>query len=886
MGVFVNAVDAKTGRTKWSNREVNRVNPVRLDHNDMQEAGLSPQGYFLFVDGKLQVPNGRSMPAGFDPHTGKLLHYVQGYRRGDSRVTASGKIMFVGEAGMVRTEDGREVGERWKAAGKEAPRSWSTPKLDLFEGPFFGYKFMPGCDFRSVFDRGIAYGMSKGFLHARDLNRAKTTLYEKTKGDHTYHPKKWDAPELWKRCWIAEGTDASTRCMIKAGSRLYIHVGQNIIVIDVAVEQGAQPEVVDKFKLDGTPASMIAADGKLFISLTDGRMLCWGKAPPSVMKHPRRHEPPATRKDSASERAARILKQPQVNAGYGLVLGVNDESLVEALLDQSALRVIAVDEDRSKVNALRQRLTDARLYGTRAEVYIGDPVTFHFPHYLADLIVRESVTGSEPLSHDDLTHLYSVLHPYGGVLWLGGKAKDRHHQEQQVAAAQLASAEVSRESEALLIRKVGPLPGSADWTHEGCDAGRTYCSRDDLVRAPLGILWYGDGPDHGFYKRKDYGRGVKPQVAGGRVFVFDDVRQLIGAVDAYTGRLLWTFTTGTDHVRFASRTDGVYVGRDQQCDLLDPATGKIQNTYPCRLQQQKGRTWGVVDIRVTDDLILVAFGYDLPEGHSHPTIELGLWDCDALVALDKKTGKQLWEKYPAQRFNIHAIAAGGGMVFVTDSIAPPKAARLDHRGTPGKTAPSITYALDAKTGKQDSLLQKVRRLQLCRGKQTPGVYQKQKRDVFRNPESGRAQSARHPFRLQQFTCCRGWFVERTMFFLWVCLQLPAANVICDAVHAGIGPMGEREASQVARFDGRRLDLQRVTRALHALPPESDVRGVRFPFKTLRNPLAVDYLFDQIERDVEVVVRGFEADARVRLREAVELTSVRNLVAQDVLDLPC
>jgi hypothetical protein len=31
------------------------------------------------------------------------------------------------------------------------------------------------------------------------------------------------------------------------------------------------------------------------------------------------------------------------------------------------------------------------------------------------------------------------------------------------------------------------------------------------VKLPLGVLWYGDGPDYGFWKEKDYGTGVKPQ---------------------------------------------------------------------------------------------------------------------------------------------------------------------------------------------------------------------------------------------------------------------------------------------------------------------------------------------------------------------------------------
>ncbi len=698
MGVFIHAVDARTGKPQWSNDKVSYIKQVRLDHNDLQEAGLSPQGYFLFAGGKLQVPNGRSMPAGFDPVSGELLQYVQGYRRGDSRVTASGKYLFVGDSGIVRAKDGHEVGERWQAAGADAPERWSTPKLDLFEGPMFGYNFMPGCTFRSVFDRGISYGVSKGFLHAHDLNKASTSLYEKQKGNITYHPAKWVAPELWKRHWIAETKNTSTNCMMKAGKRLYIQVDTSIVVVDVTAARGSKPTIVARYALGGTPGSMIAADGKLFVSMTDGSLVCFGEKPTAVVKHARQIKSLASRDNAARRQAARILKQTGVREGYAILLGLDNQGVLEELLEQSQLHVIAVDKDREKINAIRQRLTDAGLYGIRAEAFVGDPVTFEFPPYLASVMVAQPQLLQAVCDPAVLAHLYEALRPYGGVFWLPGKGIDLKRVQMAAATAQLAAAEISQRDDSLIVRRAGALPGSADWTHEGSNAARTYYSRDNLVRAPLAILWYGDGPDYGSYKRKDYGRGVKPQVVGGQVFAFDDVRQVLSAVDAYTGQLLWNFETPTDHVRFASRLDGIYVGQERHCDRLNPATGKVEQTYECQLKSQPEREWGVVDIRVTDDHVFVAFGYDIPEGHSHPAVTSGLWDCEALVAIDKSSGKQLWTTYPRQRYNIHSIAAADGVVFVTDSISPQLADELKRRGTLPKTVPSTTYALDAQTG--------------------------------------------------------------------------------------------------------------------------------------------------------------------------------------------
>jgi len=90
---------------------------------------------------------------------------------------------------------------------------------------------MPGCDYRSVFHRGIAYGVEAGFLYAYDVNRPMISLYEKKVDDQAIHPARWDAPPVWDRCFLANGSPGSTRVIIKAGSRLYTHVDKTLFAI-------------------------------------------------------------------------------------------------------------------------------------------------------------------------------------------------------------------------------------------------------------------------------------------------------------------------------------------------------------------------------------------------------------------------------------------------------------------------------------------------------------------------------------------------------------------------------------------------------------------------------------------------------------------------------
>ena len=706
LGVFIGAVDAETGARKWLNGNTNYLEKVRIDHNELHEAGLSPQGYCLLSDGKLVVPNGRSMPARFDPETGKMLYYVQGYRNGDARVTATDRFLFVGARGVVDVKDGREVGNRWVAAGKDAPAGWDGGKRDLFEGPFYDYKFMHGCDYRSVFQQGIAYGAESGFLYAYDVNRPAISLYEKKVDGQAIHPARWDAPPVWDRYFLAKGDRGSTRVTVKAGSRLYTHVDTTLFAVRLAgtgedsdkPNEPGQPTTVWKHELDTVPSSMLVAAGKLFVVLADGRICCFGKEAVEAKTYPPKHEPLVRREDKWAQTVEKILEVSRATEGYAVVLGLESGRLVEALLSRSNLRVIAVDADAEKVRALGDRFVRAGIYATRVEAFVGDPASFHIPPYLASLITSELSGPANPLEGMPAERLFEMVRPYGGVACFAASVQRQETLVARIGSARLAGAEVEAIDGTVTLRRSGALPGAADWTHECSDAARTFFSRDERVKAPLAILWYGDGADHGFQKYKDYGRGVKPQVSCGRLFAFDDRTQQLTAIDIYTGRLLWRHDTDTSLVRFVSMPDGVYVASGLKCDLLDPASGTRRHSFVCDIAAEADRIPGVVAVRAADDLLLIAIGFDLPTGHSHQAIESGLWDAEVLVALDRATGRQLWSKRAETRLNLHAIAAGSGLVFCTDSMAPLEADELARRGAAPDTFPSTTTALDARTG--------------------------------------------------------------------------------------------------------------------------------------------------------------------------------------------
>ncbi|WP_145454435.1 PQQ-like beta-propeller repeat protein [Gimesia panareensis] len=701
MGTYLSAVEIETGKRKWINQRIQFLKNVRIDHNYLHEAGLSPQGYCLIADNMLVVPNGRSMPARIDPETGKMHYYVQGYRNGDSRVMAAGDVLLVGHSGVVNLSDGREVGNRWVEAGKNAPESWSTPKRDQFEGPFSAYKMMPGCSYRATFDQGISYGVEKGVIYAYDLSKAKKGQYEKKLGSQTVNPGKWEAPLLWKLdTKLGKG---ETHSIIKAGKTLYGHVGNVLFAAKIA-DDGKSAKLVWQEKLADTVGSLIAANQRLIVSCLDGNLHCfqakseehqWLK--PAWVPLPEPSE--EVRHAAFAYLDASSIKAgvaDSVKAGYVVLLGVESESLPEAILQVAPVRMIVVEDDAAVVSRLRKKFQNVEANGREIQVIQADPDTFPLPHYLADLVIDQSPAAQSAMA---VTERLNAVRPYGGVACLTVNEGNRAVIQQAIAGLDKNHWDVKQQNDKVFLKRVGALPGSSDWTHECSDAARSYFSRDKLVKAPLGILWYGDGPGYGFHKFKDYGRGVKPQVAGGRLVAFDDRARRLTAIDAYTGRLLWHFDTETTIVRFATLPDAIIVGRNSECVILNPDDGSVMQTLPCQLDSALKGEPGVVDVRVLDPLVLIAIGFDLPKGHSHPAIETGLWDAKTIVAFDRKTGRQLWSKTASERFNIHSLVIGEGLVYCTDSMAPLKADHLQRRGTAPETFKSEVLALDATDGK-------------------------------------------------------------------------------------------------------------------------------------------------------------------------------------------
>jgi len=358
---------------------------------------------------------------------------------------------------------------------------------------------------------------------------------------------------------------------------------------------------------------------------------------------------------------------------------------------------------------MRRRLDETGLYGTRAVVHVGNPSSFPFPPYLASLVVCEEPEKlGAGLSSTLVETLFHPLRPYGGVACLFGDKLDLEAVRKAVEDAELKNAEVKRAGDLLLLTRVGALPGSADWTHQYADPANTGVSKDALVKAPLGLLWFGGSSNKEILPR--HGHGPSEQIVGGRLFI--EGPDVIRALDVYTGRVLWGTSLpdvgkaydNTSHQpganalgsNYVSVHDGIYVAYGKTCIRLDPATGSKLSEFqlPPAADAEEPPMWG--RIGVCDDLLLAA-----SDPITFDDKIRGLtWNAVAskrVVIMNRYTGDVLWTRDAEHGFRHNAIAVGGGKVFCIDTLTEAMLKRMKRRGNALEVQGTL-YALDVRDG--------------------------------------------------------------------------------------------------------------------------------------------------------------------------------------------
>jgi outer membrane protein assembly factor BamB len=473
---------------------------------------------------------------------------------------------------------------------------------------------------------------------------------------------------------------------LRAGNRLYGYWDRVLFAVDIPTDS-KRGSVSWTTTLSEQPTAMLAADSRLYVASRDGTIHCYGGKEVQIEYFKRK--PVDLAKTSQRTRVTQILEKTKSVAGYCLVIGAESHDLIDELLLQSALRLIVLDTDEDLIHALRERFAFSDLYGTRIVAYVGDLATFSPPPYLANLVIVEKAphAGINAPLVEAIEH---VLRPYGGT------AVVPQSEGQHAALVALKShLQIQRYDDDSYLVRAGALPGSADWTDEYSNPANTLASKDQLVKAPLGLLWYGGPSSHPdlFYDRHDWSPGLA--VIDGRMFI--EGLQLLTAVDVYTGRILWQnkLRSGLSPGRRANWNstgfhltlahDAVYLTYEKECLLLDPASGaqiaKITLPEP---NDSFGR------IRIDDDRMIVPVFRNVDAYGNVPV---------KILALDRHSGAVLWTKQSSYSFPF--VTLGNGRVFLFEGLMEDLYNNRKREGQVPEAIPVRNLmALDIRTGKE------------------------------------------------------------------------------------------------------------------------------------------------------------------------------------------
>jgi outer membrane protein assembly factor BamB len=696
MGIFLHALDANTGGVLWTN-DGDGSQYIKQPHNSDSFAGVAPQGPLVAIGSKLLIPGGRSVPACYDRETGKMLYYEladNAKRGGGSAVSAVDQLLFNGGAAFdLETE-----------------------------------KYLGSVGELHTFANGQFIDARDGTLRALDLTTSAVTIVETVdrKGAKVKEAR-WSINELGKV------ETPKLTALIQAGSRLYCGSVGKVFAVPLPLPEKGKASVAWEAAITGTPVSLIAADDKLFVVSLEGHVQCFGSSASSNGSNkPLRHALPTkelTRDPTWSMPAREILTTTLADQGYALAWGVGDGGLMLELVRQSSLRWIVIESDANRAAGFRQELRRRGWGSERVSVIVSEFDSLELPPYFASLIVAETWPTEEASRAMLIAKSFRSLRPFGGVACWPMRSSELAALAEHLETVELPNVVWKSAGDQTLMIRDGALPGSANWTHEHADAANTRVGKDTLVKAPLGLLWFGGASNDAILPR--HGHGPQPQVVDGRLFI--EGMDLLRAIDIYTGRLLWEAklpgvgalydntahqpganATGTN---FIATPDGVYVAYRTQCLKLDLATGQTIARYQLPLSpgSKSAPLWGYLNVSddylvggadpLFDPLLLKTAGKPVVAAAATTITKALKIDNDnysssqRLVVMDRLTGNVLWTATARSGFRHNAICLGGGRLYCIDRLSGAQESKLKRRGEEPPHPPRLVV-FDLKTGKE------------------------------------------------------------------------------------------------------------------------------------------------------------------------------------------
>ncbi|MHC4206560.1 MAG: outer membrane protein assembly factor BamB family protein, partial [Planctomycetota bacterium] len=638
-GLYICALKAGDGSVVWKN------DTLGDRAHELEFGGISPHGYPIASEDVLYIPSGRSMPAGFNRHTGKFLFYAApGAKRGgawalldDDRLISG--VDYSGKPHKVAydAKTGRRRGDVF---------AW-FPGIDMTVTPEFSY-IVTSEGVYAVNRAVYAEAENKVASLARDRKTWESRLVELKKNlsssDETSREKlNGRIDELTRRIagnaqqerrlrgssfqWRYSGK--GLRSVILAGDVVF--TGGQGIVIGIDSETGRE---LWKNDIDGAAVGLTASAGSLLVSSDEGPVYCFSGTKVAAAKEIRpiiKTDPyPVDSLSETYETAAdRILADSGIKKGYALVLDCGRGRLAYELAKRTELKIVGLEKEPSELAAARSNLEAAGMLGSRVVVEPWDMESL--PDYFANLIVSDGMilTGETTGTSEQGRR---ILRPWGGTACLS------FHRDGQVTWRKYVR---------------GPLEGAGAWTQQYCDPQNTACSGDELVYGPLGVLWFGEPGPQGMVER--HACAQSPVSMDGRLFM--EGEEIITAVDAFNGTLLWKreipgavrVKVKADCGNLVVTRDGLYVAAHDKCYKLDPGTGATIREYSVPPSSDGApRRWGYIS--VVDNILYGSAAKAMNEDYGRMLkrfVENGRWkNPEAIPESDRALYESTRRLYP------------------------------------------------------------------------------------------------------------------------------------------------------------------------------------------------------------------------------------------------
>jgi len=615
-GIYLHALEPKTGKVLWLNDSSGDILMDQPHPGAQARSGVSAQGYIAASGNTLLVPTGRAIPAAFNRNDG-TFRYFHLQRYGQVRPGPSPVLM----SGFIFSRN-------------ELFRSESGELL---------LKGTPGSAI-AVFPKHVVFAQGN---RIKGINRSQI-LGEQQIEDSEGNVEKRTV--LSSPSWSIPCAEPVGVSLIGAGETIVVGTkNHKVITADVGTKS-----VVMTADVDGEPLGLATAEGCLIVSTDQGTIYCFGSSSTNrTVEISPKPKSSVYGKNRLYARAAKeIVNRTGITKGYCLDLSCGKGQLSYELAKLTDLNIYAVESDPAKAAKARKLLDEAGLYGTRVTVLQRNLIETELPNYFANLIVSgasvKKGAGCVPQKEID-----RILRPYGGSVCLGPLSEMD-----------------------LTVR--GPLEGAGSWTHQYCDPANTNCSTDELVRGPLGMLWF---TDNDFEMPSRHGRGHAPLCHNGRLFV--EGLHGLRAIDAYNGHVLWEFhirnilkaydqehlmgTAGTGS-NFCVTGEGLYLRKDGKCLQLDPATGRLMAEFDAPEHPEgKESTWGYIACKNGTLFGTLASTEHIVEyRYGKSDMQTQFTESVLLFAMDAKTGRLKWSNKPQHFIRNNTIAIGAGKIYFID----------------------------------------------------------------------------------------------------------------------------------------------------------------------------------------------------------------------------